>query len=107
MRPSEAPLLERLPSEYMREFFYSTQPFEMADAELARTTVETIGPDQLLWSSDWPHWDWDPPSKIWDLGYLDETQRRNILGENARRLLGLPPDSGPERDARFARGERS
>ncbi|MEN3284772.1 MAG: uncharacterized protein V7607_5912 [Solirubrobacteraceae bacterium] len=107
MRTSEAPLLKRLPSEYMQEFFYSTQPFEIADPQLARITVEKIGPDQLLWASDWPHWDWDPPSKIWDLGYLTETQKRSVLGETARRVFGLPAGSGSERDVRFARGERS
>jgi predicted TIM-barrel fold metal-dependent hydrolase len=107
MRPSEAPLLQRLPSEYMQEFFYSTQPFEVADPELARVAVEKIGADQLMWSSDWPHWDWDPPSKIWDLPYLTEAQRRNVLGETARRVFGLPPGSGRERDAQFERAARS
>ena len=99
MRPSEAPLLKRLPSEYMRDFYYSTQPLEASDPELMRMTIEKIGTSQLLWSSDWPHWDWDPPSKIWDMPFLSESQRRDILGENARRVLGLPPGSGPDRDA--------
>jgi uncharacterized protein len=99
MRPSEAPLLKRLPSEYMRDFFYSTQPLEATDPVLLKATIDTMGPDQLLWSSDWPHWDWDPPSKIWDLPFLDESHKRAILGENARRAFRLPPGSGADRDA--------
>lgn len=92
MRPSEAPLLTRRPSEYMREFFYTTQPMETEDERALRMTLEMIDADtQLLWASDWPHWDWDPPAKVWDLGFLPESTRRNILGENARRLFKLPP----------------
>jgi uncharacterized protein len=31
----------------------------------------------------------DVPSVIWDLDFLDEQQKRNILGENARKLFKL------------------
>lgn len=92
MRSSEAPLLERLPSEYMRDFYYTSQPMEAADPRGLEMTLQMIGADtQLMYASDWPHWDWDPPSKVWDLPFLDERAKRNILGENARRLYKLPP----------------
>jgi hypothetical protein len=52
---------------------------------------------QLLYSSDYPHWDMDMPSVIWDLPFLSEGAKRNILGENARRLFGLEARlSGPK-----------
>ena len=44
---------------------------------------------QLLYASDWPHWDFNPPSTIYDLPFLDENAKRNILGENAVRLFGI------------------
>jgi predicted TIM-barrel fold metal-dependent hydrolase len=44
---------------------------------------------QLMWSSDYPHWDFDLPSVIYDLPFLDERAKRNILGENALRLFNL------------------
>jgi predicted TIM-barrel fold metal-dependent hydrolase len=91
MRTSEAPLLTRRPSEYLREFFYSSQPLEDLDPLGLETTFEMINArEQLLWASDWPHQDWDPPFKIWDIPFLDESAKRNILGENARRLFKLP-----------------
>lgn len=100
MRPSEAPLLKRRPSEYMREFYYSSQPLEAAHLGHLQETLEMINATtQLCYASDWPHWDWDPPHKIWDLPFLDEDAKRNILGENARRLFNLPGLEGHEQAA--------
>ena len=44
---------------------------------------------QLVWSSDYPHWDFDLPSAIYDLPFLGEQAKRNILGGNAAKLFGL------------------
>jgi len=46
-----------------------------------------------VWSSDYPHWDFDLPSVIYDLPFLKEQAKRNILGANAARLFNL--DSKP------------
>ena len=91
MRSSEAPLLRRLPSEYIREFYFTTQPLERPDRpDHFRMLMEMIdGPSQLLYASDYPHQDFDLPSQIWDLP-LDEPAKRAILGGNAMRLFGLP-----------------
>jgi len=44
---------------------------------------------QLVWSSDYPHWDFDLPSTIYDLPFLKEQAKRNILGGKAAKLFGL------------------
>jgi uncharacterized protein len=44
---------------------------------------------QLLWSSDYPHWDFDLPGAVYDLPFLSEKAKRNILGGNAARVFGL------------------
>ena len=44
---------------------------------------------QLLYSSDYPHWDMDLPSTIWDLPFLNEQAKRKILGLNAKRVFNL------------------
>jgi hypothetical protein len=44
---------------------------------------------QLLFASDWPHWDFDPPRAITSLPFLSEQAKRNILGLNAARVFGL------------------
>jgi predicted TIM-barrel fold metal-dependent hydrolase len=91
-RSSEAPLLKRLPSEYIRDMYFTTQPFEQLDsADHMRTFVEMMaGETQLLYSSDYPHQDFDLPTQIADLAFLSDEARRNILGGNALRLFGLP-----------------
>ena len=93
MRNSDAPLLKRLPSDYMREMFYSTQPMEMVNnLEMLELTFKMINADtQLCYASDYPHWDMDLPSTIYDLPFLDEQAKRNILGGNAQRLFKLDP----------------
>jgi predicted TIM-barrel fold metal-dependent hydrolase len=91
MRSNECPLLKKKPSEYMREFYYSSQPMEMPDdlSDLQHTFKMINAKTQLLYSSDYPHWDFDLPSTIYDLPFLDEQAKRNILGENAARVFNL------------------
>jgi uncharacterized protein len=93
MRSSEVPLLKRRPSDYMREMFYSTQPMEMVhNREALELTFKMINAEtQLMYASDYPHWDMDLPSTIYDLPFLGEQAKRNILGGNAKRFFNLEP----------------
>jgi predicted TIM-barrel fold metal-dependent hydrolase len=90
MRACEAPALKRPPSDYMREMYYTSQPMERADLQLLKATMTAMNADtQLLFASDWPHWDFDPPSSITRLPFLSEQAKRNILGLNAARIFNL------------------
>jgi predicted TIM-barrel fold metal-dependent hydrolase len=90
MRQSDAPLLRKPPSDYMREMYYTTQPMEFTDVDLLRSTFRAVDAEStLLYSSDWPHWDFDPPGRIMRVPFLSETGKRNILGENARKVFNL------------------
>ena len=90
MRTCEAPACKRPPSEYMREMFYTSQPLEKHNLKLLQATMESFNADtQLLYASDWPHWDFDPPSSITTLPFLSDQAKRNILGLNAARLFNL------------------
>ena len=107
MRSSECPGLKRKPSEYMREMYYSTQPMEMVDnQEALELTFKMINAEtQLMYSSDYPHWDMDLPNTIYDLPFLSEQAKRNILGGNAQRVFNLEPVlSDWKIEARKARG---
>jgi predicted TIM-barrel fold metal-dependent hydrolase len=98
MRPSEAPLLKKKPSDYMREMYYSTQPIEIQDMEAMKVTFRMMNAEtQLLYASDYPHWDFDLPSTIYDLPFLSEKAKHNILGGTAARLFQLPPRNDKQR----------
>jgi predicted TIM-barrel fold metal-dependent hydrolase len=91
MRRSEAPALSKLPSEYIRQFFFSSQPLEhpknRRDLEWVFRTFDAE--NQLLYSSDYPHWDFDAPSVIYDLPFLTKEAKKKILGDNARRVFKI------------------
>jgi predicted TIM-barrel fold metal-dependent hydrolase len=93
MRTSDCPSLKRKPSEYMREMYFSSQPMEMPDdPSILEATFKMIKAEtQLVWSSDYPHWDFDLPGVIYDLPFLNEQSKRNILGGNAAKLFNLDP----------------
>jgi uncharacterized protein len=93
MRTSDCALLKKKPSDYMRDMYFTSQPMEMVDnREALQLTFKMINAEtQLLYSSDYPHWDMDLPSIIHDLPFLSEQAKRNILGDNARRLFNLEP----------------
>jgi predicted TIM-barrel fold metal-dependent hydrolase len=104
MRSSEVPLLKRKPSDYMREMYYSSQPMEQVEnRDMLELTFKTINAEtQLLYASDYPHWDMDLPSTIYDLPFLTETAKRNILGGNAKRLFNLEPVLSEAKTQRLA-----
>ena len=103
MRSSETPSLKRKPSDYMREMFYTSQPMEMIDnMTMLEETFKMINAEtQLLYSSDYPHWDMDLPSTIYDLPFLNLQAKKNILGENARKLFKLDTLISEEKQARL------
>jgi hypothetical protein len=91
MRTSECPALKKLPSDYMRDMYYTSQPMEMVNnREALELTFRMINAEtQLLYSSDYPHWDMDLPSVMWDLPFLTEQAKRQILGLNAASIFNL------------------
>ena len=91
-RNSEFADLSKLPSKYLSDFYYGTQPLP----EEATTMVDIVDmmeradlEDQLVYTSDHPHQDFDAPQAITNLDGLSDTQRRKILHENAQELFGL------------------
>ena len=90
------PFMKEKPSYYFKKnFFFATQPIE----EPERTSdylkfLELIdGFDNVLFASDWPHHDFDHPSKL--LGYpLPLEVKKKIMGENALKIF---PFEGKQR----------
>ncbi len=87
---SEVPHLKRKPSEYIRDhIWFTTQPIEEPDRpdDLTRA-MEWVGYDRLMFSTDYPHWDFDDPAHAIQVKLSDEN-RRKIFSGNAKKLFNL------------------
>ena len=89
---SEVPWVDRAPEEIVRDHFRLTlQPFD-APPDLVERTIEHLrSDDMLLYSSDFPHWQFDGDDPVPD--GIPPALRRKILVENPvatyNRLKGL------------------
>jgi predicted TIM-barrel fold metal-dependent hydrolase len=98
----EVPHLKRKPSEYFAgHFWLTTQPME--EPPIARQFVEMLAQapwleDKLMFSTDYPHWDFDAPDAALPKTKLPEGFAAKLMAENARALYKLParvPQRGP------------
>jgi predicted TIM-barrel fold metal-dependent hydrolase len=89
-RRRDLPFYKDRPSNLVRNMFFSTQPIEEPENLKEMATLLTLfnGEDSVIFSSDWPHHDFDHPNKVLQIPVSDEI-RRKILGENALRLLNM------------------
>lgn len=88
---SEVPWLTRLPSEYIKEHVrLTTQPIEEPDnpEQLLQVFEMIDAKHTLLFSSDYPHWDFDDP--LWAFRHVPNDLKQRIFSENARELYHLP-----------------
>jgi uncharacterized protein len=87
---SEVPYLTRPPSHYIRDqVWWTTQPMEDPERrDHLLEVIDWIGWDRLLFATDYPHWDYDEPSRVLPAGISDTNREAFYLG-NARRVYGL------------------
>ena len=87
----EVPWLKRLPSEYITTHFRATtQPMEEPpDPSHLMQILDMIGQDEfLMFSTDYPHWDFDAPDRAIPNTIKGEL-REKIMWKNAAELYGL------------------
>ncbi|MGW5366415.1 amidohydrolase family protein [Actinopolymorpha pittospori] len=84
------PWLKRRPSEYIRKHIrLTTQPIEEPDdpRHLGQIIAMAGAETMIMFSSDYPHWDFDNPRIA--LSPLDRDVRTRIMSTNAVQLYGL------------------
>jgi hypothetical protein len=86
----ETPHLKRPPSEYVREHvWFTTQPIEEPDdPQHLADIIGWLGWDRLMFSSDYPHWDFDHPQEVLKFKMTD-AQKAMVFRDNAKALYGL------------------
>jgi predicted TIM-barrel fold metal-dependent hydrolase len=86
----EVPDVKRPPSEYVREhFWFTTQPIEEPDdPQHLADIIGWLGWDRLMFSTDYPHWDFDHPQHVFKFA-LTEAQKAKVFRDNAKALYGL------------------
>jgi uncharacterized protein len=95
---SEVPELKLAPSEYLRRnVLWSTQPIEEpADPEALLQIYRLMGAEsRVMFSSDYPHWDFDDPKTA--LPRMSKELRRRIMFQTACELYGLPVERPADR----------
>jgi predicted TIM-barrel fold metal-dependent hydrolase len=87
---AEVPHVRRPPSEYLREnFWFTTQPIEEPQKpEHLADIIGWVGWDRLIFSSDYPHWDFDHPRHAFKFALTDE-QKAMVFRDNAKAVYGL------------------
>ena len=89
-RRREVPFLTEKPSHYIKQMYFATQPVEEPDNLGDLVTMMNLydGEDNTIFASDWPHHDFDHPSKVHQIPFTNEV-RRKVFGENALRLFNI------------------
>lgn len=96
-RSFDAPLLEAPPGEYIREnFYFGTQPLDVhANPDHLRSLIDTVGPDSLVYASNYPLYDFDAPETVYNhCGHLEEAEIEDIFHGNATDVFSLEEVTG-------------
>ena len=87
---SKVPDLKRRPSEYMKSNLrFATQPVEEPEhPNDLRQVFDWVGWDRLVYSSDYPHWDFDDPHLAFKF-QMTESEKRMLFRDNALMFIRL------------------
>lgn len=91
-RRIDAPLLEKTPEEYIRErFYFGTQPLgEFNNPTHIKQIMEIVGPENILYASDYPHHDTDELTALNKLfQQFDPEDREKMLYKNAAKVFNI------------------
>lgn len=93
-RRSEVPLLEKKPSEYIKEqWYFTSQPMaEPRETKHLAWMIEMFdGTESLMFSTDYPHYDFDTPDELFTMvsGHFGREALENIFGRTASEVFDL------------------
>ncbi len=88
---SELPHLRHEPSHYIRKHvWFTTQPIDEPERQDDLTAIfRDIGVDRIMFSTDYPHWDFDDPRFVLSKLGLKKEEAQQIFSGNAKKLYNL------------------
>ena len=90
----DAPMLEQPPSAYIDDrFYFTSQPVEgVRDPDYIESIVRLLGPGNLLFSSDYPHLDFDHSDALFSAlrGAFSPEAVAGVYGETAASVYRFP-----------------
>jgi uncharacterized protein len=94
-RRKDVPFLTELPSHYVKRMWFATQPIEEPERMKDVATLLELfdGENRVVFASDWPHHDFDHPSKVLQIPVSQEA-RAKIMGLNALELFAIEQPVG-------------
>jgi predicted TIM-barrel fold metal-dependent hydrolase len=80
----QTPWLTRPPSTYINQFYFSSQPLDGTESADGLLSVIRAfgGMNRIMFSTDWPHHDFDHPRKLLEMP-LALSEKRLVFAENA------------------------
>lgn len=90
----DLPALRKLPSQYVQDqYYFTTQPLGHTEQPEQLATILEIagGADTIMFATDHPHPDFDPPSELFEpiRSRLPAEDVRGMMGETAADVFGL------------------
>lgn len=90
----DLPDLNRRPSEYIDDcIYFCTQPLGHTEGNPRHIAwqIEMAGIDNVLWSADIPHPDFDTPEELFNRvkSYFSASELNQLMGGNAERVYGI------------------
>ena len=85
-----APHLTEPPSDVIRRHFhFTTQPLDVPDKPkfLGQIFDQLDMDDRIMFASDWPHWDYDDPTRVVTVSQVGQERHDKIMAANAERLF--------------------
>jgi hypothetical protein len=89
----EIPAVKRPPSDYVRNHIWiTTQPIEepTRGTDLLDVLAELDMNDRIMFSTDYPHWDFDAPDRVFP-PRMSQELKQSFFCDNARALYKLGP----------------
>ena len=74
------------PTDYLRRLYYDCITYDLG---ALRYLISVVGPDRVMFGTDWPHQVHDVTGSLANTAALPPDQRDAIRGENAARLFGI------------------